>query len=128
MRKIAVIILALGMLAFITSCTIKNAAANDEIGGKTFVWEKEGFGGDFTITLDKDGTYQYYAGALSSYIGFGDWTEEDGILTLTEKSGYDNIFHFAVKNGELVFISEGSSQFMYVTVENGDRFLPENTK
>ena len=96
--------------------------SNDKIGGRVYVWEKEGAGGDFTIVLLNDGTYSYYAGPVSSYIGMGKWTVEDGILTMKEiSSGF--MFRFSVKNDELVFISEGSNSFSYVNVEDGDRFL-----
>ena len=81
--------------------------SNDKIGGRVYVWEKEGAGGDFTIVLLNDGTYSYYAGPVSSYIGMGKWTVEDGILTMNEIS-YGFMFRFSVKNDELVFISEGS--------------------
>ena len=53
----------------------------------------------------------------------GEWKIEDGVLTLTENSGYDLVFRFSVKDGELVYIKEGSSEFMYVTVGDGDRFI-----
>ena len=91
--------------------------------GRTFVWEKGGFGGDFTITLNEDGTYEYYAGYLSSYIGQGNWTVTGSELTMTETSGYDLTFHFTIKEDELIYIAEGSSKFAYVTVEDGDRFI-----
>ena len=90
---------------------------------RVFVWEKEGFGGDFTIMLNDDGTYLYYVGALSSYIGSGKWTLQEGRVVLTETTGYDNVFYFAVKEDDLFFIKDGSSEFMYVTVEDGDRFI-----
>ena len=99
--------------------------SNDKIGGRVYVWEKEGAGGDFTIVLLNDGTYSYYAGPISSYIGMGKWTVEDGILTMNEIS-YGFMFRFSVKNDELVFISEGSNSFSYVNVEDGDRFLVKN--
>ena len=99
--------------------------SNDEIGGRSYVWEKEGAGGDFTIVLLNDGTYSYYAGPLSSYIGMGKWTVEDGILTMSEIS-YGYVFRFSVRNDELVFISEGSNSFTYVNVEDGDRFIVKN--
>ena len=63
--------------------------AEIDVAGKTFVWEKEGAGGDFTITLNEDGTYEYYVGFLSSYIGSGNWTVEGSELTMTEKTGFD---------------------------------------
>lgn len=124
MKRTFAIILVLGLIAVLSSCSDKDDTAGDAIAGKTFVWEKEGFGGDFTITLKEDGTYEYYAGFLSSYIGSGDWTTEDDVVILTENSGYDNVFRFAVKDGDLIYLSDGSSEFMYVTVEDGDRFLP----
>ena len=34
----------------------------------SYRYEKEGFGGDFVITLKADGTYTFYEGYLSSYI------------------------------------------------------------
>ena len=96
---------------------------NDGIGEKRYVWEKEGCGGDFTISIFEDGTYEYYEGYLSSYIGSGTWDITDGILTLQENSGYDFIFRFSIVDGNLVFISEGSSRFIYTDVENGDLFI-----
>ncbi len=112
-----------------TGINIVTEEATDRIdpGGEKFVWEKEGAGGDFTITLNEDGTYQYYEGHYSSYIGIGTWTVEDGILTLKEASRYDSIFHFSIEDGALIFVAEGSSEFLYVTVEDGDRFLPCDT-
>lgn len=130
MKKLFVVLLILiSVVAIFSACGGKggNSKVNNDISGKTFVWEKPGFGGDFTITLQKDGKYQYYAGFLSSYIGMGTWVEENGIVTLTETSGYDNVFRFEVKDGGLSFIAEGSSKFMYVTVEDGDMFLPKDS-
>ena len=129
MKKLFIVLLILlSVVAIFSACGGKggNSKVNNDISGKTFVWEKPGFGGDFTITLQKDGKYQYYVGFLSSYIGMGTWTEENGIVTLTETSGYDNVFRFEVKDGGLSFIAEGSSKFMYVTVEDGDIFLPKD--
>ncbi len=127
MKKVlTVLLLLLSIVIILCACEGRNGGdskTNMDVSGKTFVWEKPGFGGDFTITLQKDGKYQYYAGFLSSYIGMGTWIEENGIVTLTETSGYDNVFRFAVKDGSLSFIAEGSSKFMYVNVEDGDLFL-----
>ena len=124
-----ILLILLPIIVILCACRGGNGGdseMNAEISGKTFVWEKPGFGGDFTITLQKNGKYEYYVGFLSSYIGMGTWNEENGIVTLTETSGYDNLFRFAVKEGGLSFIAEGSSKFMYVTVEDGDMFLPKD--
>lgn len=92
--------------------------------GKTYKWEKGGFPSDFSITLNPDGTYTYYEGVLSSYIGMGNWSVKNGIITLKESTGYDFVFHFYLHDGDLVFMAEDSSQFIYVKAEDGDRFIP----
>ena len=93
--------------------------------GKAFVYEKEGFGSEFTISLHADGTFGYYEGMLSSHIGMGSWTVEDGVLTLREDI-FQRTFRFRVQEGELRFLREGSDRFSYIKVADGDRFL-ENT-
>ncbi len=121
MKRILVLLLACVMLAA-SACA--KGVEPDALAGRTFKWEKDGFGGDFTISLFEDGTYRYYEGYLSSYIGFGNWTLKDGVLTLTETGGYDFVFRFAVKDGALVYLADGSSRFLYTDVQDGDRFLP----
>lgn len=87
-----------------------------------YVYEKEGFGGNFTITLDPDGTFQYYEGYLSSYIGFGTWEMDGNLLTLREHD-YGLVNHFTITPEGLVFQAEGSDNFFYKEVAEGDRFL-----
>ena len=123
MKRIVICILALGM-ALSLACGKTDGSLRDAIAGKTFVWEKEGFGGDFTITLNEDGTYRYCEGYLSSYIGFGTWTVENGAVILTEQGGQDAVYCFAVKDGALVCRKDGSDRFLYTDVTDGDRFLP----
>ena len=90
-----------------------------------YVYEKEGFGGNFTIALDPDGTFQYYEGYLSSHMGLGTWAVEGDILTLREdeESGYGFVNRFTVTPEGLVFQAEDSDNFLYVEVDDGDRFL-----
>ena len=122
-KRIVICVLTLGM-ALSLACGKTDGDLRDAIAGKTFVWEKEGFGGDFTITLNADGTYQYYEGFLSSYIGLGTWTVENGTVVLTEQGGQDSVYRFAVKDGALIYESDDSDGFLYVDVTDGDRFLP----
>ena len=58
---------ALGLALVLGGCS-KTITAED-LAGKTYEYEKEGFGGNFTIQLKEDGTFTYYEGGLSSYIG-----------------------------------------------------------
>ena len=124
MKRIVICILALGMLAGFACAKKTDDALRKTVAGKTFVRENGGFGGDFTITLREDGSYEYYEGFLSSYIGMGTWTVEDGMLILTEQGGYDFVYRFTVQDGALVYRTAGSSAFIYVKAADGDRFLP----
>ena len=91
-----------------------------DVSNKTYTYSKEGFGGDFTITINEDGTTSFYEGYLSSYIGEGTWSIENDILFLN-----DNTFKnkFKIHDNELEFIEEGSMNFPYVKVKNGERFV-----
>lgn len=109
------------------ACGQQNGSAEnvqERIMNKLFVYEKEGCGGDFTIQINDDGTFSYYEGPLSSYIGIGIWELEGDILTLSddEKIGDPFVNHFQIRGDDLVFLSEDSSNFIYVEVADGERF------
>ena len=125
MKRIILCILAFGMLAAV-ACKKTESDPKPAVAAGTYVWEKEGFGGDFTITLREDGTYEYYEGFLSSYIGTGAWTVEDGVLAMREDRelcGNDFVFRFTVQDGALIYRADGSDKFIYTDVQDGDRFL-----
>ncbi len=123
MKRTTALFAALIILFSMTACSLVSVRKNNEtdITEKTYLYEKEGFGGDFTITIQKDGHFSYYVGMLSSYIGSGSWTLDGDILTLTDDS-LDFVNRFRVEGEELVFISEGSTNFMYLKVSDGERF------
>ena len=118
--------LALGMALLLAGCGASVQESN--LVGKSYTYEKDGFGGKFGIQLQEDHRFSYYEGFLSSYIGAGTWSLDGGILTLTDDTGIDFVNRFEVDGGDLVFQSEGSTNFMYVKVADGDKFsesLPE---
>ena len=119
MKRVFIVLLTV-MALLLSACSGQDISA--AVSGKTFTWEKEGFGGDFTITLNEDGSYRYYEGFLSSYIGSGDWSVKNDTVVMTEKGGYDTVFRFSVKDGDLIYRSDGSDRFIYTAVEDGDRF------
>ncbi len=94
----------------------------DYMNIEKYVYEGEGMGSECWIQLHGDGSYTWYAGYLSSYIGMGKWELKDDILTFTEKdfgSGPAQ-YRFKLSDGYLEFIADGSDQ-MY-TVKNGEKF------
>jgi len=92
--------------------------------GKTYVYENEGIMGSFTITLYNDGTFSYYEGMASSYLGFGSWKQEGDIITMTDDGtgGYGLVNRFKLNGNDLIFVEDGSSNFIYVKVQDGEQF------
>ena len=87
-----------------------------------YVYEKEGFGGTFSITLHGNNTFSYYEGSLSSYYGEGTFTIdlENKTITLIENN---KKFVFKVNdNLDLEFIDSLSDEFTYVDVNDGEKF------
>ena len=71
-----------------------------------------------------NGTFHYYEGVASSYYGVGIWKQEGEIVTLVddEKMGYPLVNTFRLDGDDLIFMEQGSSNFIYVKVEEGERF------
>ena len=113
----------------------------DDIIDKVYVYEKEGFCGDFTIEIKADGTFTYYEGLLSSHIGSGEWTYTDayGMLTLFEKmirldengnlEQFTNSYSFLVEKDTLIFVNNeldnGLGNFLYIKVKDGEKFFAQ---
>lgn len=97
---------------------------NNTIADRIYVLENGGFGGNFTIMLNDDGTYQYSEGSLSSYFGTGVWALDGDILCLSEnvELGYPLTNWFRVEGNALVFLSEKSTNFIYVNLPDNARF------
>ena len=117
------------LLVFVLLCGIANAEKKVDgidIAG-TYQYEGEGFGGDFKITLNADGTYAFYEGFLSSYIGGGIWNREGDIVHMVEENGLDLQFTFEIQDGALVYSAAGSDVFLYVDVSDGERFVRRDT-
>lgn len=98
--------------------------ADDAVAGKTYLYENEGIGGSFTITLYDDGTFTYYEGMASSYIGVGSWEQDGNSITMTDDGhgGYGLVNHFRRDDEDLVFVEQDSDNFIYVKVKDGEKF------
>ena len=94
----------------------------------TYRYEGGGFGGDFTVTLNADGTYTFCEGPLSSYLGAGTWnTWYDAVyMEEDEEAGYELHFTFGVEDGALIYLAMGSDGFTCVQVSDGERFMRQD--
>ena len=142
MRKISLFLIVCLCLTLLAGCGEKQKIYTaEDVGGKSYNYEKDGFGGPFTINLFEDGTFQYYEGMLSSYIGMGTWTlEENNVLCMKDQEMgrfsddfskvemYVRTNYFKVEEDCLVWLAENSDNFLYVDVEDGDRFLCDGLK
>ncbi len=120
-KILAIILLAsLALIAF-SAC----AQENYDFVNKTYIYEKFGMGGAFTIMINEDGTFSYNEGAESEYTANGIWTYKNGIITLDDNLGEELkiVNQFSVVDGGLIFIEEGSTNFIGVKVANGERFI-----
>ena len=98
------------------------ALDGDFIG--VYTYAGEGFGGDFTITLEADGAYTFYEGPLSSYIGGGHWYAERREISLSEENGFDLRFYFtAADENTLVYEGRYSDEFPSIKVPDGGKFM-----
>lgn len=82
----------------------------------------------FTITLYPDGTYQYYETMISSHMGNGKYTVDGNVITLiddeipTYGGSATYYFKFEYLDGKLIYLAEGSNNFIYVHLPNGAEF------
>ena len=113
--------LVICMITFSVLCSFMGCKKNDVIFGKIYKYEGEGFGGDFTIEIKEDGSFEYYAGGLSSYVGIGNWSVSGDTLMLKDNQ-LDYVNYFKIDENSLVFMENNSTNFMYVTVKDGENF------
>ena len=121
-KKPAFWVLVVAILACVVVAVCFLTSPKDTIEGKVYTYEKAGVLGNFTISLFEDGTFHYTEGMASSYLATGKWTEKGNILTLTDDGGYKLVNRFRKDGDTLYFIAEDSSNFLYVTVQDGERF------
>jgi predicted small secreted protein len=127
MKKLIVYVFIVACFLSMAACGYQERTGEDiqeRIVDRTFIYENEGFGGNFAIRINNDGTFTYYEGLLSSYIGIGTWELEENILTISddEEFGYPFVNRFKVEDNDLIFLSENSSNFIYVKVVDGEHF------
>lgn len=115
-------LLILVMTLLCAGCAHRTQKA--DIADKIYVYEKDGFGGEFTIKLNGNGTFTYYEGFLSSYIGTGNWTFDGETLVLSDDKEYGHPLEnrFKIVDGDLVFQAENSSNFTHIKAAEGDKF------
>ncbi|MBR7184144.1 MAG: hypothetical protein IKD37_00910 [Clostridia bacterium] len=102
----------------------ETTAALATLAGRCYLYEEDGFGGSFTVTLFDDGSFSYYEGMLSSHIGYGKWAQNGDILTLTEseETGHGGDFRFRCDEETLTYLADRSQNFIYVRLADGAVF------
>jgi hypothetical protein len=88
----------------------------------------------FSITLYPDGTYQYYETLISSHIGHGKYTVDGNVITLiddgipTLEGSKTHYFKFEYRDGKLIYLAEGSNNFMYIHLPDDAEFCRVETE
>ena len=128
---VASVIVAVYFMTSPTTKTEKDANRTEPSGSVTredlygqYICEEPGFPDMFTISLNEDGSFSYYEGAASSYIGAGDWELSENRVTLRDTGyGEEWDFFFTVQDGCLVFDKKASHRFIHTDPVDGIRFL-----
>ena len=108
-----------------------NAGSYISVAGKTYTYTFEPESGlefdRFKISLNPDGTYTYFERIYSSYLGIGSWSVNGDVLTLTDDDeiGYPLKNSFRIDGNYLIFLEDSSTNFIYVKVNDGERFTSE---
>ena len=118
-RESLIIFIICLIVSVFTACSTNKETIN--ICGKTYVYDKEGFGSDFIISFYENNKFHYSEGGLSSYIGYGTWEIKNKIITLRD---VDMPFcnNFILKGNKLVWQEKNSSNFLYLKISDGDTF------
>jgi hypothetical protein len=125
MKKVISFVLCLVFVVALTSCGSKSEKIEDNVIGKKFIYSGEGLDGDdFAITFNEDHTFTYSEGRASSHMGYGEWSIEGTIITLAESDPEMNN-NFEIGDDQLKWLEEGSSNFIYVKLKNGEVFQVE---
>lgn len=127
-KYIISVVLILATVISFASCSAKKDYTPADSAG-TYARTNEGFDGldKFTITLNEDGTYQYYETWVSSFYGIGNYEiDGDTVKIVAELPGMDGTIRHTYKfkaNGKtLVYVADGSDNFMYVKLPDGAVF------
>ncbi len=91
------------------------------IAGKIFAYEKEGAGGYCTLSFNENGRFLYSPGKLSSYMDGGDWKTDGDIVSLIGMA--DKTIYLKITDDTLVYIAEGSDEFPYMDIKDGEKFV-----
>ena len=126
-------ITALAFAALLAAVLLLQGCSSDStVAGKIYTYTVEPESGldidRFSINLKPDGTFIYYECWYSSYIGMGNWSVDGDVLTITDDNEY---YHrensFKIDGDDLIFIENGSNNFMYVKVADGERFTSDGS-
>ena len=91
------------------------------IAGKIFAYEKDGTGGYCTLSFNENGRFLYSPGKLSSYMDGGDWKIDGDTVSLI---GMENkTIYLKITDDTLVYIAEGSDEFPYMDIKDGEKFV-----
>ena len=102
----------------------ENEQSEESLIGRTYVYEKEGAGGPFTLTLNDNGKFACYEGSILSYMSAGTWELNGDIVKLASPpdESPEKTVYLKVEGSDLVYIGEKSDNFTNVKVQDGEKF------
>ena len=127
-QKIVALFIALfASVLLLQGCSVDSYI---NVAGKAYTYTVEPESGldldRFTIRLNTDGTFTYYETVFSSYLGIGKWSVDGDVLTLADDY-YSLKNSFRIDGDDLIFIENGSTNFIYVKVGDGEHFINDDS-
>ncbi len=120
-----IILLIILAVLTLSGCGKNEASTPDEKAEGMYMWVGEDeFKNTASVTLKEDGTFMMCFSPLSSYIGQGEYTEENGRLVLNTDDG-NFTYAFDVTEDGIMFDGGSSSEFKWFSeLSNGDVLIP----
>lgn len=130
-KALAVVLAICSLLAVGILCACGRTVDISDVADRVYTYEKslsDDDANDFYMHIKEDGTFSYSEGWLSSHMSVSEncsWSLHGNILVLTERcdGGDDRVNRFEVKGDTLIFQSEGSDNFIYTRVVDGEKFI-----
>ncbi len=131
-KLFTLIIFTLLSALFLSSCVQQPLYVTD-FSDFTYIYEKDGVGGgQFSLSIEADGTFSYCEGPIGGHIGVGTWEVDGSRIKLTETwESEARVNYFTYEKGYVIFSSRKSDGFPNVEVQNGERFrkiIPDTTE
>lgn len=111
MKKIIFMLMAAALVLSAAACSSQMQAANADLI-RAYAYNAEDIVHCSSVILHEDGTFVFHFSAISSYMGHGEYTVENDVVTLFTDDG-EYHYTFRKKGDTLIFDAAHSSENLW---------------